>query len=142
MLETSAVSRNQYLELKQERIDQEETLLLQRAKVEQISASIESAQQNLNAYLSESRRNTLQEINQLTRQSKSIQQELVIATIGGVVTPAQELLHIVPSNLNEGNNGSHNLEIDAGLLNKDIGFVHTGQIAEIKLIVFRLLNMA
>jgi len=156
LLETSAVSRNQYLELKQQRIDQEETLLLQRAKVEQINASIESAQQNLQAYLSESRRNTLQEINQLTRQSESINQELtkakrltqlrvltspvdgvveelVIATIGGVVTPAQELLHIVPSYSSGGEHGSHRLEIDAGLLNKDIGFVHTGQIAEIKI---------
>ena len=156
LLETSAVSRNQYLELKQQRIDQEETLLLQRAKVEQINASIESAKQNLQAYLSESRRNTLQEINQLTRQSKSINQELtkanrltqlrvltspvdgiveelVIATIGGIVTPAQELLHIVPSYSSNSKNGSHSLEINAGLLNKDIGFVHTGQIAEIKI---------
>jgi hemolysin D len=155
LLETSAVSRNQYLELKQQRIDQEETLLLQRANVEQINASIESAQQNLQAYLSESRRNTLQEINQLTRQSDSINQELtkakrltqlriltspvdgvvaelVIATIGGVVTPAQELLHIVPFYSSKGENANHSLEINAGLLNKDIGFVHTGQIAEIK----------
>ena len=156
LLDISAVSRNQYLELKQQRIDQEETLLLQRANVEQINASIESAQQNLQAYLSESRRNILQEINQLTRQSDSINQELtkakrltqlriltspvdgiveelVIATIGGVVTPAQELLHIVPSYSSEGGYGTHGLEINAGLLNKDIGFVHTGQIAEIKI---------
>lgn len=156
LLATSAVSRNQYLELKQQRIDQEETLLLQRANVEQVSAGIESAKQNLNAYLSESRRNTLQEINQLTRQRDSINQELtkakrltqlriltspvdgiveelVIATIGGVVTPAQELLHIVPSYSSNGEHSSHSLEINAGLLNKDIGFVHTGQIAEIKI---------
>ncbi|MCJ8303861.1 HlyD family type I secretion periplasmic adaptor subunit, partial [Shewanella sp.] len=152
LLGTSAVSRNQYLELKQQRIDQEETLLLQRAKVEQINASIESAKHNLYAYLSESRRNTLQEINQLTRQSESTNQELtkanrltqlrvltspvdgiveelVIATIGGVVTPAQELLHIVPI----GEYGRQQLEVEAGLLNKDIGFVHTGQIVEIKI---------
>jgi hemolysin D len=132
LLATSAVSRNQYLELKQQRIDQEETLLLQRANVEQVSAGIESAKQNLNAYLSESRRNTLQEINQLTRQRDSINQELtkakrltqlriltspvdgiveelVIATIGGVVTPAQELLHIVPSYSSNGEHSSHSL---------------------------------
>lgn len=155
LLEVSAVSRNQYLELKQERIDQEESLLLQRANVEQISASIESAKQNLYAYQSEMRRNTLQEINQLTRQRDSIRQELnkanrltqlriltspvdgvveelVVATIGGIVTPAQELLHIVPTTSKDGNKGQQ-LEIEAGLLNKDIGFVHTGQIAEIKI---------
>lgn len=156
LLEISAVSRNQYLELKQQRIDQEESLLLQRANVEQISAGIESAKQNLYAYQSEMRRNTLQEINRLTRQRDSLQQELhkanrltqlrilispvdgvveelVIATIGGIVTPAQELLHIVPTTSNNGEDKGQQLEIEAGLLNKDIGFVHTGQIAEIKI---------
>ncbi len=148
LLETSAVSRNQYLELKQQRIDQEESLNLQRANVEQTNASIVSAKQNLAAYIAEFRRTTLQEINQLTRQSNSIHQELnkanrltqlrvltspvdgiveqfIVNTIGGVVTPAQELLHIVPKN--------QQLEIEANLHNKDIGFVHTGQVAEIKI---------
>jgi hemolysin D len=148
LLSESMVSRNQYLELEQERINQEEMLNLEGAKAEQITATIRSAQQNLTAYRAEIRRNTLQEINQLTRQSESTKQELTkarrltalrvlktpvdgvveelsIATIGGIVTPAQELLKIVP-------NGQV-LEIEAGLLNKDIGFVHTGQIAEIKI---------
>ena len=148
LLSESMVSRNQYLELEQERINQEEMLNLEGAKAEQISASILSAEQNITAYRAEIRRNTLQEINQLTRQSESTKQELTkakrltelrvlttpvdgvveelsIATIGGIVTPAQELLKIVP-------NGQV-LEIEAGLLNKDIGFVHIGQIAEIKI---------
>jgi hemolysin D len=148
LLSASLVSRNQYLELEQERINQEEMLNLEHAKAEQISASILSAKQNLRAYRAEIRRNTLQEINQLNRQSEGTKQELtkakrltalriltspvdgvveelVVATIGGIVTPAQELLKIVP-------NGQV-LEIEAGLLNKDIGFVHTGQIAEIKI---------
>tara|TARA_R110001583_G_C5666995_1_gene410294 strand:+ start:2519 stop:3901 length:1383 start_codon:yes stop_codon:yes gene_type:complete len=152
LLESSAVSRNQYLELKQQRIDQEESLNLQRANVEQTDASITAAQQNLQAYLSETRRNTRQDINQLKRQSDSTHQELtkanrltqlrvltapvdgvveemVIATIGGIVTPAQELLHIVPVS----EHGVQLLEIDAGLLNKDIGFVYVGQTAEIKI---------
>ena len=148
LLSESMVSRNQYLELEQERINQEEMLNLEGAKAEQISASILTAEQNITAYRAEIRRNTLQEINQLTRQSESTKQELTkakrltalrvlttpvdgvveelsIATIGGIVTPAQELLKIVP-------NGQV-LEIEAGLLNKDIGFVHIGQIAEIKI---------
>jgi len=148
LLETSAVSRNQYLELKQQRIEQEESLKLQHANVEQINASIVSAQQHLATYLAESRRTALQEINQLTRQRNSVYQELnkakrlaqlrvltspvdgvveqlSVNTIGGVVSPAQELLHIVPKN--------QLLEIDASLPNKDIGFVHTGQVAEIKI---------
>lgn len=152
LLTESMVSRNQYLELEQERINQAEMLNLEHAKAEQISAGILSAKQNLTAYRAEIRRNTLQEINQLTRQSESTKQELTkakrltalrvlttpvdgvveelaIATIGGIVTPAQELLKIVPFS----QDGGQALEIDAGLLNKDIGFVHTGQIAEIKI---------
>ncbi len=148
LLTESMVARNQYLELEKQRIEQAETLNLERANVEQISASIIAAEQNLKAYRSEIRRNTLQEINQLSRQNESIKQELTkakrltelriltapvdgvveelsIATIGGIVTPAQELLKIVPN--------EQQLEIEAGLLNKDIGFVHTGQIAEIKI---------
>ncbi len=152
LLSDSLVSRNQYLELEKQRIEQEETLNLEHANVEQINASIISAEQNLKAYRSEIRRNTLQEINQLSRQTQSIKQELtkakrltalriltspvdgvveelVIATIGGIVTPAQELLHIVPFSKDKG----QQLEIEAGLLNKDIGFVYSGQIAEIKI---------
>ncbi|GGI85775.1 hypothetical protein GCM10009332_23830 [Shewanella gelidii] len=55
-------------------------------------------------------------------------EELVIASIGGVVTPAQELLKIVPIS----ERGKQQLEVEAGLLNKDIGFDHTGQVVEIK----------
>ena len=49
-------------------------------------------------------------------------------TIGGVVTPAQNLLVLVPAD-------SH-LEIEAMVLNRDIGFVHPGQSAEIKVDAF------
>ncbi|MGH9960485.1 MAG: HlyD family efflux transporter periplasmic adaptor subunit, partial [Pyrinomonadaceae bacterium] len=55
-------------------------------------------------------------------------QQLAVHTIGGVVTPAQELLRIVPE---EGA-----IEIQAWVANKDIGFVHNGQPAEIKLETF------
>lgn len=55
-------------------------------------------------------------------------QQLAIHTEGGVVTPAQSLLVIVPS-------GS-SLEIEAMVSNKDIGFVHEGQETEIKVDTF------
>ncbi|MFB2351555.1 HlyD family efflux transporter periplasmic adaptor subunit, partial [Priestia megaterium] len=55
-------------------------------------------------------------------------QELVVTTIGGVVTPAQELMKIVPE-------GSA-VEVEAQFLNKDIGFIHPGQSAEIKVDTF------
>jgi hemolysin D len=55
-------------------------------------------------------------------------QQLAIHTIGGVVTPAQPLLVVVPSD--------SRLEIEALVSNSDIGFVHTGQAAEIKVDTF------
>ena len=55
-------------------------------------------------------------------------QQLAVHTIGGVVTPAQVLAVLVPSD-------SH-LEIEAKVSNHDIGFVHAGQEAEIKVDTF------
>src|SRR6201997_282245 len=55
-------------------------------------------------------------------------QQLAVHTIGGVVTPAQPLLVVVPLD-------SH-LEIEAMVSNRDIGFVHEGQSAEIKVDTF------
>jgi hemolysin D len=55
-------------------------------------------------------------------------QQLAIHTEGGVVTPAQVLMSIVPAD-------SH-LEIEAMVSNRDIGFVHAGQDAEVKVDTF------
>ena len=55
-------------------------------------------------------------------------QQLAVHTIGGVVTPAQNLLAVVPI-------GS-DLQIEAMVQNRDIGFVHAGQEAEIKVDTF------
>jgi hemolysin D len=55
-------------------------------------------------------------------------QQLAIHTVGGVVTPAQSLLIVVPSD--------SRLEIEAMVSNRDIGFVHAGQNAEIKIDTF------
>jgi hemolysin D len=55
-------------------------------------------------------------------------QQLAVHTEGGVVTPAQALLVLVPAD-------SH-LEIEAMVSNRDIGFVHAGQEAEVKVDTF------
>lgn len=55
-------------------------------------------------------------------------QQLQVHTIGGVVQPAQALMRIVPEEAP--------LEIEARILNKDIGFVHEGQAAVIKMEAF------
>jgi hemolysin D len=55
-------------------------------------------------------------------------EQLSIHTIGGVVTPAQTLMTIVPA-------GSR-LEVEAMLPNREVGFVHAGQAAEVKVEAF------
>ena len=55
-------------------------------------------------------------------------QQLAVHTVGGVVTPAQQLAVVVPSDAT--------LEIEARISNRDIGFVHVGQDAEVKVDTF------
>jgi hemolysin D len=55
-------------------------------------------------------------------------QQLAVRTVGGVVTPAQALMVIVPKD--------DALEVEAFLENKDIGFVDAGQEAEVKIETF------
>jgi hemolysin D len=64
----------------------------------------------------------------LTAPVDGVVQQLAIHTVGGVVTPAQALLVIVPS--------ESRLEVEAMVSNRDIGFVHPGQEAEIKVDTF------
>src|SRR3989441_9749109 len=55
-------------------------------------------------------------------------QQLAVHTVGGVVTPAQQLLVVVPY--------EHQLEVEAMVENKDIGFVKRGQPVEVKIETF------
>ena len=64
----------------------------------------------------------------LTAPVDGVVQQLAVHTVGGVVTPAQALLAVVPRD--------SQLEIEAMVSNRDIGFVHAGQEAEIKVDTF------
>jgi len=64
----------------------------------------------------------------LTAPVDGVVQQLAVHTVGGVVTPAQPLLVLVPQD-------SH-LEIEAMVSNRDVGFVEPGQEAEIKVATF------
>jgi hemolysin D len=55
-------------------------------------------------------------------------QQLAVHTVGGVVTPAQPVLVVVPDN--------PGLVVEAHVDNKDVGFVRAGQDAEIKVETF------
>lgn len=57
-------------------------------------------------------------------------QQLAVHTVGGVVTPAQPLMMIVPKD--------NMIEVEAYVENKDIGFVNPGQAAVVKIETFPL----
>jgi hemolysin D len=151
LFEKNFVSRHGYLEREQARIEQERDLAAQQAKVEEIRAALLEGQRQRMSLIAETRRATLDVLTQaeqkvaglmqdqvkaqdrgrllrLTAPVSGSVQQLAVHTVGGVVTPAQPLLVIVP--------GDNALEVEAFLENKDIGFVRAGQAAEIKLETF------
>jgi hemolysin D len=64
----------------------------------------------------------------LTAPVAGVVQQLAVHTIGGVVTPAQTLAAVVPLD--------SDIEIEAMVMNRDIGFVVPGQSAAIKIDTF------
>ncbi len=99
--------------------EQRRTLFEELAKAEQKSAGL--AQDVIKA----EKRSKLQV---LTSPVDGVVQQLAVHTVGGVVTPAQALLAVVPVD--------NHVEIEAVIANRDVGFVRTGQDAEIKVEAF------
>ena len=64
----------------------------------------------------------------LTAPIDGVVQQLAVHTVGGIVTPAQQLMVVAPED--------GQLEVEAILENKDIGFVNEGQDAEVKIDAF------
>jgi hemolysin D len=89
-------------------------------------AEAERKSTGLAADLSKAEQRT--KLQQLTAPVSGIVQQLVVHTVGGVVTPAEPLMVIVPSD--------SQLEIEAMVSNHDIGFVHAGDQVEIKVDTF------
>ncbi|MBF0414913.1 MAG: HlyD family type I secretion periplasmic adaptor subunit [Magnetococcales bacterium] len=142
---------NTYLQLEQERLETKNNLEIEKSRLEEISAGLARARRDRGGLLAEFRRDRLAELvtarthrstlskelekaerrQALTRLTAPIAgriHDLAVHTVGGVVTPAQELMRIVP--------GDDTLEVEALLANKDIGFVETGQTVQIKLETF------
>ncbi len=151
LLDKNMVARTQFLQLEQERIEQEQDLVALQAEHLEMAASIKATQAQLKAVKAETQKNNLNELNRTAQHIATIEQDLIKAigrnlqknirspisgtvqqlavhTIGGIVTPAQELMMVIP----EGSN----LEVEAMILNKDIGFVSNGQSAEVKIDTF------
>lgn len=151
MVDRQLSAEQTWLELEQERLEQKQELASLRKQTEQVAASIREARQQRQALDAEFRSGFLVKLSDAERQIDQLQQERVkasqrtdmrrltapvsgvvqqlsIHTIGGVVTPAQELMKIVPE--------SQSLEVEAWILNKDIGFIEEGQRAEVKIETF------
>ena len=144
-------SKYQYFEALQVLVEQQQDLNVQKSRLREAEASIAALSDERSQSIAEFQRTLFGQLVEAERKAdglaydvaKSQQkinaqymtapiagtvQQLAIHTVGGVVTPAQVLLTIVPM--------ESRLEIEAMVPNRDVGFVHPGQRAEIKVDTF------
>jgi hemolysin D len=145
--EQNLVARNSYLEVEQERIEALQDLAAQHSNLASTDAAINELIEQRRLALADSRREAFEKLEELEKQNRSQRQELIKAsniagdqvlvspvegvvqqlkvhTIDGVVSPADPLLVVVPKD--------QTLEVEARVLNKDIGFVRPGQLVTVK----------
>lgn len=151
LVEQNFVSRHGYLEKEQTRIEQEADLATQKSRLRELSAALAEGREQRRTLIAETRRSVLDSLDDGEKKAGSLAQELIkaqsrgrlmtltapidgtvqqlaIHTVGGVVTPAQALMVVVPR--------EEAIEVEAFLENKDIGFVHVGQEAQVKIDTF------
>ncbi|QQE91069.1 HlyD family type I secretion periplasmic adaptor subunit [Azotobacter chroococcum] len=151
LLDEQYMTRNAYLEKEQLRLDQERELAALQGRIVELAAARKAAESRHAGILAETRRTMLdlqheseQRAAALTQELKKAEQrnrlmgltapvdgtvqQLDIHTPGGVVTAAQPLMVIVPTD--------EPVEVESLLENKDIGFVRPGQEVEIKVETF------
>lgn len=151
LLESNLGSRVQWMEAEEARITQAKQLDIERRNRDAIDAAIRALNEeraadanritaaftaelsdtevrlaSLSEEIVKARRRT--DFRQLRAPVNGVIKQLAIHTVGGVVTPAQRLMEIVP----EGTP----LEVEAFFRNRDIGFVETGQQTEVKVEAF------
>lgn len=144
-------SKANYLELYQSLVEMEQELAVQKNKIQESEAAVAAIVQAEAQADAEYRRTLFGELTEAQRKAAGLREDLVKATqrtklqvltapvdgavqqlsvhtIGGVVTPGQALLAVAPADAH--------IEIEAMVSNRDIGFVHAGQDAEIKIDTF------
>lgn len=144
-------SRIQYFEVLQQLTESQQERLVQKSRYNEAQAALAAIIQTREQTVAEFRRTLFSDLTEAERKaagfaadlSKAEQrtklqlltapvsgmvQQLAVHTVGGVVTPAQTLAVIVPSD--------SRLEIEAMVTNRDIGFVHAGDDVEIKIDTF------
>src|SRR6195952_4926459 len=151
LMERELSSKITYFEILQLLVEQQEELSVQKSHLTEAEAAVAAIRETRGQAAAEYRHTLSDELakaeqkanglaqdlikaeqktrlQQLTSPVDGVVQQLAIHTVGGVVTPAQALMVIVPSD--------SRLEIEAMVSNRDIGFVHPGQAAEIKIDTF------
>ncbi|MGC5703085.1 HlyD family type I secretion periplasmic adaptor subunit [Pseudomonas sp. NFXW11] len=151
LLQQQYVSRHQYLEKEQLRLDLQRQLHVQQASVRQSAAAHDEARKRREGIVAQTRRSMLDLQQQARQRIAALEQELAkaryqetltslkapvagtvqqlaIHTVGGVVTAAQPLMVIVPSD--------QPVEVEAMLENRDVGFVRAGQAVTVKVETF------
>jgi len=140
-----------YLSEQQDLVGQQQDVLIQQSKMKEVDAALAALKETRDRTAAEFRRTLYDDLVKAEQKSAGmaqdaikadrraklqdlvapvdgVVQQLAVHTVGGVVTPAQALAVVVPQD-------SH-LEIEATLSNDDVGFVHAGQEAEIKVHTF------
>ena len=151
LMERELSSKLGYFEILQQLVEQQEELGVQKSHLQEAEAAVAAIRETRSQAIAEYSRTISDELakseqkasglaqdlnkaeqktrlQQLSAPVDGMVQQLAIHTVGGVVTPTQSLLVIVPSD--------SRLEIEAMVSNRDIGFVHPGQEAEIKIDTF------
>jgi membrane fusion protein, hemolysin D len=151
LMEKELGSKLTYFETLQQLVEQQEDLAVQRSRLHESEAAVAALIETRAQAVAEYRHSLSDELAKAEQKASGLAQDLIkaeqktrlqlltapvdgvvqqlaIHTVGGVVTPAQALLVIVPSD--------SRLEIEAMVSNRDIGFVHPGQQAEIKVDTF------
>lgn len=151
LLEHDAVTKMDFLQAEGQRIDKVQELAGQRNKVKQDQSALAEAEKHFRAMVSEfqqtkqvelsttetkasslgqdvTKAGQKAELQRLTTPIDGVVQQLAVHTVGGVVTPAQQLLIVVSQ--------EHPVEVEAQVENKDVGFVKDGQPVEIKVETF------
>lgn len=151
LLDKGYGSKLDYLSTQQDLIEHQQELEVQKGRLAEAEGAIASHKQQRLQAEDEYKHTNLKDLAEAEQKSTSLHeqllqaaqkyrlqtltapvdgtvQQLAVHTEGGVVTPAQVLMSIVPAD-------SH-LEIEAMVSNKDIGFVQAGEPAEIKIDTF------
>jgi len=108
-------SKLTYLETLQQLTDNQKDNAIQKSRLAEANAAVAAITARMKRQI-------------LTAPVDGVVQQLAVHTIGGVVTSAQQLAMIVPSDVV--------LEIEALVPNREIGFVHVGQDVQIKIDAF------